>query len=145
MNFVPFCRLHPSLEVTVARKDQELRPVMTRIPERLRRQLEREAEKNRRSMNAEIIHRLEQSFQAKYWAKVVGPIVEHAVSTGLHNATIFSGDMGTDTAQPNRRIRSAPQSPQQSGTAEPYWRTRSAPQSADQQSPPDKKTEGEGQ
>jgi hypothetical protein len=36
---------------------------MTRIPEGLRRRLEREAELNRRSMNAEIIHRLEKSFQ----------------------------------------------------------------------------------
>jgi Arc-like DNA binding domain len=122
----------------VARKDQELRPVMTRIPERLRRQLEREAEKNRRSMNAEIIHRLEQSFQAKYWAKMVAPIVEHAVSTGLHK-TVFQ-DMGTGTAEPYWRTRPAPQSPQQSDTG-----TRSSPQSPDQQSAPDKKTQGEGQ
>jgi hypothetical protein len=35
---------------------------MTRIPEGLRRKLEREAEQNRRSMNAEIVHRLTQSF-----------------------------------------------------------------------------------
>ena len=46
----------------MVRKSQELRPVMTRIPEGLRRRLEREAEQNRRSMNAEIIHRLTQSF-----------------------------------------------------------------------------------
>jgi CRISPR/Cas system-associated exonuclease Cas4 (RecB family) len=47
----------------MVRKSQELRPVMTRIPEGLRRRLEREAELNGRSMNAEIIHRLEQSFR----------------------------------------------------------------------------------
>jgi hypothetical protein len=35
---------------------------MTRIPESLRRRLEREAARNDRSMNAEIIHRLEHSF-----------------------------------------------------------------------------------
>jgi Arc-like DNA binding domain len=46
----------------VARKDQELRPVMTRIPEGLRRRLEREARWHRRSMNAEIVHRLQESF-----------------------------------------------------------------------------------
>jgi len=46
----------------VARKIQELRPVMVRIPERLRRRLEREAAHNGRSMNTEIIHRLERSF-----------------------------------------------------------------------------------
>jgi hypothetical protein len=35
---------------------------MVRMPEALRRRVEREAEKNGRSMNTEIIHRLEQSF-----------------------------------------------------------------------------------
>jgi predicted HicB family RNase H-like nuclease len=44
------------------RKNQELRPVMTRIPEELRRQLERAAARAGRSMNAEIISRLERSF-----------------------------------------------------------------------------------
>jgi predicted HicB family RNase H-like nuclease len=44
------------------RKNQELRPVMTRIPEDLRRQLERAAARTGRSMNAEIISRLERSF-----------------------------------------------------------------------------------
>jgi Arc-like DNA binding dprotein len=47
----------------MVRKSRQLRPVMTRIPEGLRRKLEREAELNRRSMNAEIIDRLESSFQ----------------------------------------------------------------------------------
>jgi hypothetical protein len=42
-----------------------LRPVMTRIPESLRRRLAREGKKNRHSMNAEIIWRLEQSFSAE--------------------------------------------------------------------------------
>jgi Arc-like DNA binding domain len=47
----------------MARKPQELRPVMTRIPEALRRRLERSAAASGRSMNTEIIHRLEQSFR----------------------------------------------------------------------------------
>jgi hypothetical protein len=47
----------------MVRKGKELRPVMTRIPETLRRRLEREAELNRRSMNAEMIVRLESSFR----------------------------------------------------------------------------------
>jgi Arc-like DNA binding domain len=37
---------------------------MTRLPEALCRRLEREAAHEGRSMNAEIIHRLQQSFQA---------------------------------------------------------------------------------
>jgi Arc-like DNA binding domain len=46
----------------MARKRTELRPVMVRLPETLRRRVERDAERNGRSMNTEIIHRLEQSF-----------------------------------------------------------------------------------
>jgi Arc-like DNA binding domain len=46
----------------MVRKPTELRPLMVRIPESLRRKLEREAAKQDRSMNAEIIHRLDQSF-----------------------------------------------------------------------------------
>jgi hypothetical protein len=46
----------------MALKAQELRPVMVRIPENLRRRLERTAAANHRSMNTEIIFRLELSF-----------------------------------------------------------------------------------
>jgi plasmid stability protein len=46
----------------MARKPTELRPLMIRIPEALRRKLEKEAARNDRSMNAEIIYKLEQSF-----------------------------------------------------------------------------------
>jgi hypothetical protein len=47
----------------MAKKDDlELRPVMTRIPEGLRRRLEREAKWHRTSMNAEIVKRLQGSF-----------------------------------------------------------------------------------
>lgn len=46
----------------MARKPTELRPLMVRIPESLRRKLEKEAVRQDRSMNAEIIHRLDQSF-----------------------------------------------------------------------------------
>jgi hypothetical protein len=46
----------------MALKATHLRPVMTRIPEGLRKRLERAAKANRRSMNAEIIHRLVGSF-----------------------------------------------------------------------------------
>src|SRR5262245_13909891 len=45
----------------MARKPAELRPLMTRVPERLRRKLEREANRNDRSMNSEIVSRLERS------------------------------------------------------------------------------------
>jgi len=63
------------------RKGQELRPVMTRIPEGLRRKLEREAEQNRRSMNAEIIHRLTQSFERQDRADLVAATIQQTIKT----------------------------------------------------------------
>ena len=56
----------------MARKPAELAPIMTRIPERLRRRLEKEAAENGRSMNSEIIHRLESSFDLQdFFAKTL--------------------------------------------------------------------------
>jgi hypothetical protein len=49
----------------MARKAQELTPVMVRLPEKLRRWLERAAAENGRSMNTEIIHRLEKSIASE--------------------------------------------------------------------------------
>src|SRR5262245_3709998 len=57
------CRLVTRGSRQMVRKSQELRPVMTRLPEGLRHRLEREAKLNRHSMNAEIISRLESSFR----------------------------------------------------------------------------------
>jgi hypothetical protein len=45
----------------MVRKTQKLRPVMVRLPETLRRQLAELADSNARSMNTEIIYRLEQA------------------------------------------------------------------------------------
>src|SRR5262249_21390005 len=47
----------------MARKATEMRGLLLRLPEGLRRRLEREGERNARSMNSEIIHRLEGSFR----------------------------------------------------------------------------------
>jgi Arc-like DNA binding domain len=47
----------------MAKKSQELRPVMVRLPERLRRRVEARAKKNQRSMNTEIINRLTRSIE----------------------------------------------------------------------------------
>jgi len=67
----------------MVRKDQELRPVMTRIPEGLRRRLEREAKWHRRSMNAEIIHRLQESFDLPDHAAAIADDINSELSRGF--------------------------------------------------------------
>jgi hypothetical protein len=70
----------------MVRKSQELRPVMTRIPERLRRRLEREAELNRRSMNAEIISRLESSFRRQETYELIMEAIDRTLKAlGISN------------------------------------------------------------
>jgi hypothetical protein len=59
----------------MARKATELRPVMTRIPEGLRRRLERAASNNDRSMNAEIMSRLEESFEHESLIPILNAMV----------------------------------------------------------------------
>jgi hypothetical protein len=63
----------------VAPKDQELRAVMTRIPEGLRRRLERMAKWNRRSMNAEIVSRLQHSFDIPDQTEDIVSQIESAI------------------------------------------------------------------
>jgi len=70
----------------VARKDQELRPVMTRIPEGLRRRLEREAKWHRRSMNAEIVHRLQESFDIPDQAGAIASDIVSEIDSELSGA-----------------------------------------------------------
>jgi hypothetical protein len=65
----------------VAPKDQELRPVMTRIPEGLRRRLDREARWHRRSMNAEIVARLQQSFDVPDQTNDIVSQIESAIDS----------------------------------------------------------------
>jgi hypothetical protein len=73
----------------MAPKDEELRAVMTRIPEKLRRRLEREAKWHRRSMNAEIVHRLQESFDIPDQAGAIASDVASEVESefyGVHES-----------------------------------------------------------
>ena len=70
----------------MARKNQELRPVMTRIPERLRGRLEREANSRGRSMNAEIVKRLQESFDIPEQAEAIVHDVTSEVESAVDNA-----------------------------------------------------------
>jgi hypothetical protein len=74
----------------MVRKSQELRPVMTRIPEGLRRRLEREAEQNRRSMNAEIVHRLEESFRREDEEEIIKRAAQEAVHVTAGAAVLMT-------------------------------------------------------
>jgi hypothetical protein len=47
----------------VARKQSDTVQLKLRFPEKLRLRIEGAAERNQRSMNSEIVHRLEQSFE----------------------------------------------------------------------------------
>jgi Arc-like DNA binding dprotein len=99
----------------MAHKPNDLRPIMTRLPERLRADLERSAKRNDRSMNAEIIHRLLQSFADQQNLKTMEDIerdlrselaaareiiadrknlsesIEQAVLNGMAKAGLFKG------------------------------------------------------
>jgi plasmid stability protein len=50
-------------DLTVSRKPSETVQLKLRFPEKLRQRIESAAARNKHSMNAEIVHRLEQSFQ----------------------------------------------------------------------------------
>src|SRR5262245_53365480 len=69
----------------MARKDLELRPVMTRIPEGLRRRLASHAKWLRRSMNAEIVERLQKSFDIPDQAEDIASNVESAIDSANHD------------------------------------------------------------
>jgi hypothetical protein len=67
----------------MAQKGPELRPVMTRIPERLRQRLEREAKFRGRSMNMEIIYRLQESFDIPDQTSAIAEEVASEIGSGL--------------------------------------------------------------
>jgi hypothetical protein len=86
------------LEPDVTRKPTDLVQLKLRFDERLRRRIERAAERNECSMNAEIIKRLEQSFEQ------VDKIEE--IFGGEHNVALFrmlAGALGMVEAKAGSR------------------------------------------
>ena len=83
----------------MARKDDlELRPVMTRIPEGLRCRLEREAKFRGRSMNAEIVKRLQESFDIPDQASAIVDDVSSEVESAVDGA-VFPIQKGLNEIQ----------------------------------------------
>jgi hypothetical protein len=61
-------------ERTVARKPTDTAHLNLRYPEALRRRLERAGKSNGRSLNSEIVHRLEQSFRREDFQEWQDPV-----------------------------------------------------------------------
>ena len=101
----------------MAQKDLELRPVMTRIPEGLRRRLEREAKWHRTSMNQEIVKRLQESFDIPDQAQAIAEDIVGEISSELsdvfeslneiqsQNRAILSHLGLPDPAEDRQRVR----------------------------------------
>jgi hypothetical protein len=60
----------------MARKPADTVQLKLRFPEKLRRRIEAAADKNQQSMNAEIVERLEQSFQKDDQASVTATLLK---------------------------------------------------------------------
>jgi hypothetical protein len=80
----------------MARKPTDEVQLKLRFEERLRRRLERAAESNNRSMNAEIIHRLEESFQRVDTAKLIQETAT-ATAVRVHEMHFGPGEPSTPT------------------------------------------------
>jgi hypothetical protein len=72
----------------MAKKDRELRPVMTRIPEKLRHRLEREAKFRGRSMNMEIVTRLQESFDIPEQTSAIASDVASEIGSELDQVSM---------------------------------------------------------
>jgi hypothetical protein len=77
----------------MAQKGPDLRPVMTRIPERLRQRLEREAKFRRRSMNMEIVSRLQESFDIPDQASAIASDVASEIQSELSEVSLGLADI----------------------------------------------------
>jgi len=77
----------------MAQKGSELRPVMTRIPEKLRQRLEREAKFRGRSMNMEIVTRLQESFDIPDQTRAIASDVASEIGSGLDEVSSSLADI----------------------------------------------------
>jgi hypothetical protein len=70
----------------MARKLTDTVQLKLRFDEKLRRRLEREAAQNARSMNAEIIQRLEQSFQQQDQKEFIKTVTQASATAAVDQA-----------------------------------------------------------
>jgi plasmid stability protein len=75
----------------MSRKPSETVQLKLRFPERLRQRIESAAARDERSMNAEIVHRLEQSFQKEDLQSNQALLAEAAATTAVEKLLIVTG------------------------------------------------------
>jgi len=140
----------------MAKKDDlELRPVMTRIPEGLRRRLEREASRHRRSMNAEIVHRLQESFDLPDHAAAIADDINSELSSGFsdvdsslneiqsQNRAILSHLGLPDPAEDQQRVREETRARIEARRRNAAQRRKAAMERAEAATPPAETEDGE--
>jgi len=76
----------------MSRKPSETVQLKLRFPEKLRQRIESAAARNERSMNAEIVRRLEQSFQKEDLLANQATLAEAAATTAVEKFLIVAGD-----------------------------------------------------
>jgi Arc-like DNA binding domain len=75
----------------MSRKLSQTVQLKLRFPEKLRQRIESAAARNERSMNAEIVHRLDQSFQKDDLLAHQATLAEAAATTAVEKLLIVAG------------------------------------------------------
>ncbi len=74
----------------MARKQSETVQLKLRFPEKLRLRIEAAADRNQRSMNSEIVHRLEQSFEKDDRAADIRAVAEQTATAVVDKTLKFA-------------------------------------------------------
>jgi len=91
----------------MARKDAELVPLMLRLPQRLRRIIEKRADDHRHSLNSEVIHMLEEALAKEDRFKLMQQVATAAATeafrvVGSQPKRHAAAESITETSQPNK-------------------------------------------
>ena len=84
----------------MARRQSETVQLKLRFPEKLRLRIEAAADRNQRSMNSEIVHRLEQSFEKEDRAAELAKMAQAAATSAVDKYKLdIVGGVGPKTRQ----------------------------------------------
>jgi hypothetical protein len=82
------------------RKQSDTVQLKLRFPEKLRQRIESAADRNQRSLNAEIVQRLEHSFQRDDQAAQALKLAEAAATAAIDKLVIVSGGKAVQLQKP---------------------------------------------